>query len=78
MQIETFEVDFENEGERLDKYISMLFPEQSRSFFQKIIKDGHVTVNDKIEKAKQVLTANNISTLSLKEKNILSLYQHFR
>jgi len=51
MQIETFEVDFENEGERLDKYISMLFPEQSRSFFQKIIKDGHVTVNDKPEKA---------------------------
>ena len=51
MQIETFEVDFENEGERLDKYISMLFPEQSRSFFQKIIKDGHVTVNDKQEKA---------------------------
>lgn len=51
MQIETFEVDFENEGERLDKYISMLFPEQSRSFFQKIIKEGHVTVNGKIEKA---------------------------
>ncbi len=51
MQIETFEVDFENEGERLDKYISMLFPEQSRSFFQKIIKEGHVTVNDKPEKA---------------------------
>lgn len=51
MQIETFEVDFESEGERLDKYISMLFPEQSRSFFQKIIKDGHVTVNDKPEKA---------------------------
>jgi len=51
MQIETFEVDFENEGERLDKYISMLFPEQSRSFFQKIIKEGHVTVNDKTEKA---------------------------
>ena len=40
MQIETFEVDFENEGERLDKYISMLFPEQSRSFFQKLIKDS--------------------------------------
>lgn len=51
MQIETFEVDFENEGERLDKYISMLFPEQSRSFFQKIIKEGHVTVNGKTEKA---------------------------
>lgn len=51
MQIETFEVDFENEGERLDKYISMLFPDQSRSFFQKIIKEGYVTVNAKQEKA---------------------------
>ena len=51
MQIETFEVDYEYEGERLDKYISMLFTEQSRSFFQKLIKDGHVTVNDQVEKA---------------------------
>ena len=56
MQIETFEVDFEHEGERLDKYISMLFPEQSRSFFQKIIKEGHVTVNNKPEKANYRLT----------------------
>lgn len=51
MQIETFEVNYEYEGERLDKYISMLFTEQSRSFFQKLIKEGHVTVNDQIEKA---------------------------
>lgn len=51
MRTETFEVSYEFEGERLDKYISMLFAEQSRSFFQKLIKDGHVTVNDKLEKA---------------------------
>lgn len=51
MQIETFEVNYEYEGERLDKYVSMLFTEQSRSFFQKLIKEGHVTVNDQIEKA---------------------------
>ena len=38
MQKETFEVANEYEGERLDKYVSILFPEQSRSFFQKIIK----------------------------------------
>ena len=42
MRTETFEVSYEFEGERLDKYISMLFAEQSRSFFQKLIKDGHV------------------------------------
>ena len=40
MQKETFEVEYEYEGERLDKYVSILFPEQSRSFFQKLIKDG--------------------------------------
>ena len=27
---ETFEVEYEYEGERLDKYVSILFPEQSR------------------------------------------------
>lgn len=34
MQKETFEVEYKYEGERLDKYVSILFPEQSRSFFQ--------------------------------------------
>ena len=51
MRTETFEVSYEFEGERLDKYISMLFAEQSRSFFQKLIKDGHVSVNNKLENA---------------------------
>lgn len=60
MQIETFEADFENEGERLDKYISMLFPEQSRSFFQKIIKEGHVLVNNKPEKSNYRLKVEDI------------------
>ena len=36
MQKETFEVEYQYEGERLDKYVSILFPEQSRSFFQKM------------------------------------------
>lgn len=65
MQTEIFEVDFENEGERLDKYISMLFPEQSRSFFQKIIKDGHVTVNDKTEKANYRLKVEDLVRLEI-------------
>lgn len=60
MQIETFEADFENEGERLDKYISMLFSEQSRSFFQKIIKEGHVLVNNKPEKSNYRLKVEDI------------------
>lgn len=65
MQIETFEVNFEYEGERLDKYISMLFPEQSRSFFQKIIKEGHVTVNNKIEKANYRLRIEDLVRIEI-------------
>ena len=65
MKTETFEVTYEYEGERLDKYISMLFTEQSRSFFQKLIKDGHVTVNEKVEKANYRLKPDDIVELEI-------------
>ena len=51
MKRETFEVNVEQEGERLDKYLSLIYPDISRSFFQKLIKDDGVLVNDKPEKA---------------------------
>lgn len=50
MQKETFEVEYEYEGERLDKYVSILF-QSNRALFQKLIKDGNVSVNDKVQKA---------------------------
>ena len=34
MQKETFEVEYEYEGERLDKYVSILFPESRALFFR--------------------------------------------
>ena len=34
--------------ERLDQYLTRLIPDRSRSFFQKLIRDGQVTVNDRI------------------------------
>ena len=46
MHKETFEVTGEYEEERLDKFLAAIYPEQSRSFFQKLIKDGLVLVND--------------------------------
>ena len=64
MNIESFEAGIEYEGERLDKYLSLIFQEtnaaQSRSFFQKIIKDGHVRVNDVPQKANYRLKADDI------------------
>ena len=61
MNIETFEVEIEHEGERLDKYLSMIYPDFSRSFFQKLIKNGQVKVNDIPEK----------SSYSVREEDII-------
>ena len=60
MKQDTFELEAEYEGERLDKYLSILYPEQSRSFFQKLIKDGHVLVNDTPEKANYRLRMDDL------------------
>lgn len=46
-----FEISAEQAGERLDKTLSLLYPELSRSFFQKLIKEGQIKVNDVVRKA---------------------------
>ena len=51
MKVDTFEVMPEQEGERLDKYLSIIYPDVSRSFFQKLIKDNNIKVNDGVQKA---------------------------
>ena len=66
MKQETFEIEAEYEGERLDKYLSVIF-EQSNLFkctftffFQKLIRDGHVKVNDSIAKANYRLRMDDL------------------
>ena len=46
METYLFEIQ-EDQQMRLDKYLSEQFPEQTRSYLQKLIKDGKVTVNGK-------------------------------
>ncbi len=46
-----FEITEEGSGLRVDKYLSELLPEISRSHLQKIIKDGQVLANGKPVKA---------------------------
>ncbi len=41
----------EETGERLDKYLSLVLPEYSRSFLAGLISSGHITVNDSTKKA---------------------------
>lgn len=63
MKTETFETATEYEGERLDKYLSILYPAQSRSFFQNRIKEGHITVNQIPQKANYRLRAEDLVTV---------------
>ena len=67
MKKEVFEVDSFYEEERLDKYLSLIFPEQSRSFFQKLIKDGQIRVNEKTEKANYRLKTQDLIEVSIPE-----------
>ena len=50
MQEYIFQITEEQEGERIDKCLSMLIDSLSRSYIQKIIKDGQVFVNGKAVK----------------------------
>lgn len=55
MQTIEFQVELED-GERIDKFLSNEMSEYSRSYIQKLIKDGHVKVNNKAVKANYKLT----------------------
>lgn len=65
MNKEQFEVEIEHEGERLDKYLNLIFEEKSRSFFQKLIKEGQVLVNDTAQKANYRLKVEDIVTITI-------------
>ena len=61
MNRDTFEVQSEQEGERLDKYLSSIYPDISRSFFQRILKENQILVNDKPQKANYRLKTDEMS-----------------
>ena len=63
MKTDIFEVMEEQEGERLDKYLSIIYPDFSRSFFQKLIKDSAILVNDKAEKASYTVKMEDVVTI---------------
>ena len=64
MKTEIFEVNMEQEGERLDKYLSLIYPDISRSFFQKLIKENFIHVNDKNEKANYHIKFEDIISIN--------------
>lgn len=63
--ITTFEVSYEYEDERLDKFLAAVFPDRSRTYFSKLIRDGNVTMSGKALKANYRLRAEDLITVEL-------------
>ncbi len=63
----TFQVPLEMEGERLDVFINEWIDTVSRSYLQKLIKDGQVTVNNKTVKPSLAVKADDEVVVCLPE-----------
>ncbi len=63
MKTDIFEVLEDQEGERLDKFLSIIYPDFSRSFFQKLIKEGSILINDKAEKSSYRMIFEDVVTI---------------
>lgn len=59
MELFKFEITEVNEGDRIDKFLTENIDFVSRSYIQKMIKDGKVSVNDKIVKPSFVLKSED-------------------
>lgn len=66
MNIQEFQVEIEN-GERIDKFLSHEMIDFSRSYVQKLIKEGHVRVNGKIVKANYKLSYDEMIQVEIPE-----------
>lgn len=73
MKIEEFEVMDEQEGERLDKFLSMIYPELSRSFFQKLIKEEQVQVNGVAQKSNYRIKMEDFVQVSIPDATIAAI-----
>ncbi len=66
----TFLVEEEYEGERLDKYLSAVMEDLSRSYIQKLWKQNAVTLNGKAVKASTRLVAGDVVWLQIPEATV--------
>ena len=65
MEKHCFTADIEHEDQRIDRYLTEMLPEQSRSFFQKLIKDGFVMVNHIIVKVNYRLKTGDVIEIDI-------------
>lgn len=67
MALYTYKISEDEAEERLDRQLSILLPEQSRTYLAKLIKNGDVKVNDKLVKPSYVLRENDTVLVEIPE-----------
>lgn len=72
-EIKEFIVIEEEDGCRLDIYLSEQLGDMSRSYIQKLIKDKKVTVNDKIEKSKYLVKEDDKIVIQIPAPKLLEV-----
>lgn len=72
-EIRQFLVIDEEEGSRLDVYLSEQLGDMSRSYIQKLIKEKKVKVNEKIEKAKYLVKENDNISIEIPKPKTLEI-----
>lgn len=70
----SFIIDQDNQSTRIDSVLSLLLPDTSRSFIQKLIEDGNLTVNGKTcTKKKYLVTAGEEIKIRIPEPEQLKI-----
>ncbi len=72
-EIREFLVGEEEEGDRLDVYLSEQLGDMSRSYIQKIIKDNKVKVNSKEQKAKYLVKEDDKIVIEIPAPKLLEV-----
>ena len=67
LRVETFTIEHSHPGERLDAFLSRKFPALSRSAIQRLIEEGHITVNGKSTKATHTPRAGEVVQIEVPE-----------
>lgn len=60
-------VDFLADGTRIDKYISTLYPDISRTHIQRLIAEQFILVNDSVVKSNYKLSTNDVVLIHIPE-----------
>ena len=70
-EVDGYQVDQDSAGKRLDVFIADQYPDISRSYVQKLIKDGLVLVNEVVKKASYKLEEGDRLEIAMPEPEVL-------